>query len=265
MIRTAISATASPMQMVLQRALCRRADGLAVLCSHVGEQLRQRLSPRPPLIRFEHPPFAFDLPAQSSGRAPGPPRLLCFGRLLPYKGLDLLAGALASLPPQIQISVRVVGLGPETPALDALRACRGVMVENRWVPEPEIGSLLAWSDALILPYREASQSGVAAAAIAAGRPVIATPCRRPAGTVGKRGPVRAVRARSGQPGPRHPPVAGDPGASPGAGRCSGGLAAGGGGAFAGDRSRVAATTKGHQSSYFQPDRRSRQVACDRGR
>jgi len=34
--------------------------------------------------------------------------------------------------------------------------------------------LLGWSDALILPYREASQSGVAAAAIAAGRPVIAT-------------------------------------------------------------------------------------------
>lgn len=38
----------------------------------------------------------------------------------------------------------------------------------------EIGGLLAWSDAVILPYREASQSGVAAAAMAAGRPVIAT-------------------------------------------------------------------------------------------
>jgi glycosyltransferase involved in cell wall biosynthesis len=49
-----------------------------------------------------------------------------------------------------------------------------VTVENRWVPESEIGPLLAWSDALILPYREASQSGVAAAALAAGRPVIAT-------------------------------------------------------------------------------------------
>ena len=58
--------------------------------------------------------------------------------------------------------------------MDSLRACRGVTVENRWVPETEIGALLAWSDALILPYREASQSGVAAAALAAGRPVIAT-------------------------------------------------------------------------------------------
>ena len=127
---------------------------------------------RRPLIPFSHPPFAFDMPA--ADRAAGPPRLLCFGRLLPYKGLDLLAAALVSLPMQPAIEVRVVGSGPESPALDALRSCRGVTVENRWVPETEIGALLAWSDALILPYREASQSGVAAAALAAGRPVIAT-------------------------------------------------------------------------------------------
>ena len=164
-----------PFQMLLQRLLCRYAGGLAVLCAHVGTQLEnQGLAGRPftKLIRFEHPPFAFDMPAGE--RVKGPPRLLCFGRLLPYKGLDLLAGALASLPPNIEIAVRIVGSGPESPALDALRQCRGVTVENRWVPETEIGSLLAWSDAVILPYREASQSGVAAAALAAGRPVIAT-------------------------------------------------------------------------------------------
>jgi glycosyltransferase involved in cell wall biosynthesis len=158
-----------PGQMVLQRGLCRMAHGLAALCDHVGMRLRQQ-SPTRTVIPFEHPPFAFDLPA--SDRDPGPRRLLYFGRLLPYKGLDLLAEALAMVPPGC--NVRVVGSGPETLALDALRACPGVTVENRWVPESEIGTLLGWSDAVILPYREASQSGVAAAALAAGRPVIAT-------------------------------------------------------------------------------------------
>jgi glycosyltransferase involved in cell wall biosynthesis len=168
-----------PLQMLLQRLLCRCAGGLAVLCRHVGTRLQQQRLVgvgRLKLIPFEHPPFAFDMPAaeDSTGQDARARRLLCFGRLLPYKGLDLLAGALAALPPDVPISVRVVGRGPESAALDALRGCRGVTVENRWVPETEIGALLAWSDALILPYREASQSGVAAAALAAGRPVIAT-------------------------------------------------------------------------------------------
>ena len=164
-----------PGQMLLQRWLCRHAGGLAVLCGHVASRLRQQRlagSPKRPLIPFKHPPFAFDMPVRD--QRPGKPRLLCFGRLLEYKGLDLLAEAMATLPPNAEIELRVVGSGPETAALDALRACRGVTVENRWVPEAEIGSLLAWSDALILPYREGSQSGVAAAALAAGRPVIAT-------------------------------------------------------------------------------------------
>jgi glycosyltransferase involved in cell wall biosynthesis len=165
-----------PLQMTLQRLLCRTADGLACLSRHVGTQLRgQRLiGARRPLILFSHPPFGFDLPSPSALPAAGPRRLLFFGRLLPYKGLGLLAAAVARLPAEARIVVRVVGHGPESPDLDALRACPRVTVENRWVPEAEIGALLGWAEALILPYREASQSGVAAAALAAGRPVIAT-------------------------------------------------------------------------------------------
>jgi glycosyltransferase involved in cell wall biosynthesis len=158
-----------PLQMTLQKVLCRCADRVAVLTAHVGARLvEQGLGGK--LVGFRHPPFAFSMPVVE--RAAGRPRLLCFGRLLPYKGLDLLASALAS--GGLDLEVRVVGLGPETAALQALRACPGVTVENGWVPEAEIGALLAWSDAVILPYRQASQSGVVAAAIAAGRPVIAT-------------------------------------------------------------------------------------------
>jgi glycosyltransferase involved in cell wall biosynthesis len=162
------------MQMTLQHLLCRRADALAALSSHVGAQLVAQgfVGATRPLIPYTHPPFVFDLPP--GARPPGPPRLLFFGRLLQYKGLDLLARAIDLLPPSTEIVVRVVGRGPDSPYLDALRACRGVTVENRWVPETEIGALLGWADAMILPYREASQSGVAAAAVAAGRTVIAT-------------------------------------------------------------------------------------------
>ncbi|MBX6744599.1 MAG: glycosyltransferase, partial [Acetobacteraceae bacterium] len=51
----------------------------------------------------------------------------------------------------------------------------GVRVESRWVAEAEIPALIAAADALVLPYREASQSGVVSLAHAMGVPVVATP------------------------------------------------------------------------------------------
>jgi glycosyltransferase involved in cell wall biosynthesis len=165
-----------PLQMWLQRLLCRRAIAVGALTGHVGARLQaQGLAgtPERPLLLLSHPPVAFDVPPRAA-RPDGTLRLLSFGRLLPYKGLDLLAEALAQLGPRPGLEVRVVGSGPESATLDALRALPGVTVENRWVPEGEVGDLLGWSDALVLPYREASQSGVAAAALAAGRRVLAT-------------------------------------------------------------------------------------------
>jgi len=164
-----------PLQMPLQRALIRGASGLLAMTGHVADRLRaQHQVGARPLIMTRHPPFVF-------GAMPPPPRahggklrLLSFGRLLPYKGLDLLADAMELLGPRDDMELRVVGNGPESPELDRLRAMPGVTVENRWVPEGEVGAILAWSDALVLSHREASQSGVAAAAIAARRWVVAT-------------------------------------------------------------------------------------------
>jgi glycosyltransferase involved in cell wall biosynthesis len=164
-----------PLQMALQRMLVRRAHGLVALTGHVAERLRQQSLVRGrPLIIVPHPPRVF-------GPLPPPPRahggklrLLSFGRLLPYKGLDLLADALRLLGPRADMEVRVVGSGPESGELDTLRRIPGVTVENRWVPEAEVGEVIAWADALVLSHREASQSGAAAAAIAAGRWMVAT-------------------------------------------------------------------------------------------
>ncbi len=161
-----------PLQMRLQRCLMRKADGLVALSAHVTQML-QRMEPGRPVIQSSLPPLIF-------GHAPpplahdGPVRLLSFGRLLPYKGLDLLADTLVRLGPRPDMELRVVGSGPETPFLDTLRRLPGVHVENRWVPEAEVGALLAWADALVLSHREASQSGVAAAALASARWVIGT-------------------------------------------------------------------------------------------
>jgi glycosyltransferase involved in cell wall biosynthesis len=165
----------SPLLMYLQRRLMHRADAVATLSEHVAARLtEQRLVSADKLFIVSHPPFAFG-PTPSPPRAHGGPlRLLCFGRLLPYKGLDLLASAVRQLKTRGDWELRVVGSGPESAELATLRAQPGVIVENRWVPDDEIGALFAWADVLVLPYKEASQSGIVPAAIAAGRMVVAT-------------------------------------------------------------------------------------------
>ncbi len=51
----------------------------------------------------------------------------------------------------------------------------GLTIRTGWVAPDAIGGILAEADAIALPYLEASQSGVVAAAYGAGLPVIATP------------------------------------------------------------------------------------------
>jgi glycosyltransferase involved in cell wall biosynthesis len=163
-----------PLQMTLQRQLVRRADALVVMSDHVARRLaEQDLVRGRKLLRTILPqtPIPGLPPVRQHG---GPFRLLSFGRLLAYKGLDLLHDALALVIPETQLAVRVVGRGPDGPELAALRKLPGVSVENRWVPEEEIPDLLAWADGVVLSHREASQSGVAAAALAARRFLVAT-------------------------------------------------------------------------------------------
>ena len=106
---------AFPLQMGLQRWLLRRAGLVFALSSHVAEQLHgQGLRAGQALMLASLPPFVFGPPPPGVGRHGGPLRLLSFGRLLPYKGLDLLAGAMACLGERPDIALRVVGSGPES-------------------------------------------------------------------------------------------------------------------------------------------------------
>ena len=97
-----------------------------------------------------------------------------FGRLRAYKGLDLLQDAWRELPPG-RFTLRVVGDGPAEQLAPGFAGLPGVVLEPRWVAEAEIPQLMEAADALVLPYREASQSGVIPMAHALGLPVVATP------------------------------------------------------------------------------------------
>lgn len=102
------------------------------------------------------------------------PTLLFFGRIMPYKGLDLLLHAYANIRQTNQARLIIAGEGDLKPFKNILNNLPDIEILNRWIPEDEIEKLFSKSDILILPYTSASQSGVIPIAASVGLPVIAT-------------------------------------------------------------------------------------------
>ena len=144
---------------------------LVALSEHVLHQLRSQPGTRTkPITVIPHGP----LYAGHSGALVVPGRVLFAGRIRAYKGLDLLLEAwplvLQSCP---EATLVVAGDGD----LGALRSGfeqLGATVVNRWLGDEELPELISEAHVLVLPYREASQSGVATIAVHYGVPIVAT-------------------------------------------------------------------------------------------
>lgn len=164
-----------------QRLLAREiaaSDGLVALSEHVKQQLVASFAyPAERIWTIPVGLFAYgELPRQAR-RLPQdrPLRLMFFGRILPYKGLDLLLEAFGALRQRHEVELSIVGGGDLGSYREALARLPGLEVDNRWIPEDEIGAAIVRADIMVLPYRESSQSGVAPLAYAAAIPVVATP------------------------------------------------------------------------------------------
>lgn len=98
-----------------------------------------------------------------------------FGRIAPYKGLDVLVPAFTSLPDK-QARLTIVGTGTVPDDLmSAIESDERIECRNEWLDEGEIAALLECQDIMVLPYSEASQSGAIMSAYGAGLPVIVSP------------------------------------------------------------------------------------------
>ena len=116
---------------------------------------------------------------QLPGRAdaPAPARLLFFGIVRPYKGLDVLLQALARAPAHVTLTV-AGEFWADITKMDSLIAELGlasrVTLRPGYVPADQIPDLFGAADALVMPYREATASQNALLAFAHGVPVITT-------------------------------------------------------------------------------------------
>ena len=157
----------------------RSSDLIVVHNAYCATQFRQhrRLAakvPRQRIVVSEHgvilePPIVF-------ATAHAGIKLYFFGRMEQYKGVEVALRMAEILHTQnLDFQLRIAGRGPELDRLQSrFEALPEVEVFNGFVPPRQIIDSIQEADCVILPYLNATQSGVLAAAFAGRRCVIAS-------------------------------------------------------------------------------------------
>lgn len=99
-----------------------------------------------------------------------------FGTISPYKGIDILLLSFQKIiEKHPDYKLLIAGRGEFKPYLPLISRMKdNIILYNRWIEEDEVASLIQSVDFLVLPYKDASQSGVIPLANSFAKPVIAT-------------------------------------------------------------------------------------------
>jgi glycosyltransferase involved in cell wall biosynthesis len=173
-----------PFLAPMLRAIVRGSDAVTAISTYTAERLRRAVPGSEPAVI----PFgaAVDAPA-----APAPPRprdgrpfeLLFVGRLVERKGVHLLLDAVAQLPREVRLVLRVVGDGPDRGALEERARSLGLgdrVVFHGFVSSEEKVRHFAQCDVFVLPAvvdAKGDTEGLGVVLLEAmtyGRPVIAS-------------------------------------------------------------------------------------------
>lgn len=103
--------------------------------------------------------------------------ILFFGFIRKYKGLDMLLEAMPLLPPDIRLLVAGEFYEDEKPyqeQIDKLNIRDRLVLRTDFIPDSEVKYYLCAADAVIQPYRNATQSGVTPLAFHFEKPMVVT-------------------------------------------------------------------------------------------
>lgn len=163
----------------LEEFMIRISDNIITLSKFTGEYLLNKMKidrSKVKILRFGGHDKLFRHSFNHKGFASNSKiRLLFFGRILKYKGIDILIDSYElMLKEGIDVYLTIAGEGSIDSTLLEKAKKLGVNLINRWISEDELLKLLEETDIVIAPYKQASQSGPVSIATALGIPVIAT-------------------------------------------------------------------------------------------
>jgi glycosyltransferase involved in cell wall biosynthesis len=162
------------------RRLLELMDAVVTLSEYGARRLREDAGIDPRKVRVI-PHGALDYLTRLPDEAPLPedlaavedPVILCFGLIRPYKGVDVLLEAYRSLEgAELWIVGRPFGMSIEPLRELASRARGRVRFVPRFVPDRELPAYFRRADMVVLPHRDAEQSGVLYVALAFGKAIL---------------------------------------------------------------------------------------------
>ena len=160
----------------LMRTLLARVDGVLV---HSAEQaaVARKLASTTVTVAAIAPYLPTTKSSATSGDTAVRKRLLFFGIVRPYKGLDVLLRALARGPADVALTVAGEfwgGTADTVRLIGELGLAARVTLRPGYLPSDQVPALFSEADALVLPYRTATSSQNAWIAFENGIPVIST-------------------------------------------------------------------------------------------
>lgn len=149
-----------------------RADELIILSEIFREYVKEHYHKSTNQIHyiphgvFDYYSYIFD-PAKNHYYDPKRVNFLFFGLITEYKGIDILAGAYKQLREERRdISLTIVGRGDFSKYEKLYEGVEDVEIINSWIEDKEVGNFFTGSNIVtILPYIDATQSGVLAIAM----------------------------------------------------------------------------------------------------
>lgn len=161
----------------------KKCDSFIVLSESVKDDL-QKLIPKAKILVTPHP--IYDQYKERVDRSVAcrllnidsrKKNLLFFGLIRDYKGLDLLIQAMSYLDEDYQLIIGGECYGDfqkYQELIDASPLKDNIKVFEQYIPDDMVSTLFSAADVLMLPYRDATQSGVVAVAYQMEVPIIAT-------------------------------------------------------------------------------------------
>ena len=159
----------------LSKLVLTRVDSLIV---HSEQEKHEILSFHPKALVKKHllPLFEYDkLPATVTDRRL---KLLFFGCVRPYKGLDTLLNAIGLLKDR-DVTLKIAGefwydKDNYLKLIDDLGISEKVEIIDKYIPDEQLSIYFSWADLVVLPYKKTKTSGIIATAYGFNKPVLAT-------------------------------------------------------------------------------------------